>query len=177
MMAYSLQDFRNAQDVICGLCAYLIAGVEDPGVICESCMVRLTDRLLWAHERGDSKNYAYAVDVIQRRGRNAVCESMGPRWGWVAMTDFVERPEAYLLAYIPVEDRDDGFAAPYFTKQEVERMNQWLDEYGDSLGYDEGEDEFFTTADPSIEERFRGVDIDGNHLYPIGTYTWLWERI
>lgn len=176
-MAYSLQDFRDAQDIICGECAYLKAGIEDSGMICDSCMVRLTDRIWWAQEQGDSAEYAHALNAIQVRGRKAVCKNMGPGWAWVAMTDFTDNQDAYHLAYLAEETGDDGFEMPYFTKHEVERMNNWLKEYGDSLAYDEVRDEFVTTADSSLQEHFKGVDINGHHLYPIGAYTWLWERV
>ena len=56
-------------------------------------------------------------------------------------------------------------------------MAAWLPEFDDSLVYDEATDTFATTYDPEAPESFIGTDIDGMHLYPIGSGSWTWKLV
>lgn len=99
------------------------------------------------------------------------------RWGRVSIDGVVDMPEAIHEAYYSDGDRWNGFVCPYFPKEEVEKMNTWLAEFGDGLAYVPDDDAFVTMGDPDCIETFSGVDIDGHHLYPIGNGSWVWENV
>ena len=89
-------------------------------------------------------------------------------WRRVGITD------ALHMAYLDPEEEWNGFARPWFTKEEALKMNEWLPEFEDGLVYDEENDMFYTTYDTEYREEFHGRDIDGYHLYPIGNGSWTW---
>ncbi len=95
-------------------------------------------------------------------------------WYHVAIADLESHPGYVHRAYLDPEDTWNGWACPYFEKYEVERMAAWLPEFDDGLVYDEAADTFTTTYDPDAPESFTGTDIDGMHLYPIGSGSWTW---
>lgn len=77
----------------------------------------------------------------------------------------------------------NGWACPYFTKevgmQIVQIFNNQThmleDEY---MRYDENIDAFIRKdACYDEPEMFHGIDIDGMHLYPIGTMNWIWDDL
>lgn len=53
-------------------------------------------------------------------------------------------------------------------------MAAWLLEFDDGLVYSTEDDTFTTTYDPDLPEAFKGEDVDGMHLYPIGAGSWIW---
>lgn len=77
----------------------------------------------------------------------------------------------------------NGWDCPYFTKEvgmQIVRVfnNQTPmleDEY---MRYDENIDAFIRKdACYDEPEMFHGLDIDGLHLYPIGTASWIWDDL
>ena len=98
-------------------------------------------------------------------------------WHSVAIADLESRPECIHRAYLDPEEEWNGWACPYFEKPEVKRTAAWLPEFDDGLKYDEATDTFTTTYDPDAPESFTGVDIDGMHLYPIGSGSWTWSIV
>ena len=99
---------------------------------------------------------------------------MPKSWHTVAIADLESRPECIHRAYLDPEEEWNGWACPYFEKYEVERMAAWLPEFDDSLVYSAEEDSFTTTYDPDLPEVFKGEDVDGMHLYPVGAGSWIW---
>ena len=99
---------------------------------------------------------------------------MPKSWHTVAIADLESRPECAHRAYLDPEEEWNGWACPYFEKSEVERMAAWLLEFDDGLVYSTEDDTFTTTYDPDLPEAFKGEDVDGMHLYPIGAGSWIW---
>lgn len=56
-------------------------------------------------------------------------------------------------------------------------MNEWLPEFDDGLDYSADTDAFTTRYDPRCHGNLRGTDIDGMHLYPIGSGSWTWSIV
>lgn len=100
-------------------------------------------------------------------------------WHTVAISDFAGLEKYQHRAYLNPEEDWNGWACPYFKKEEAERMSSWLPELGEALSYDEKADEFIIGPEdcPEDSEHFPAVDIDGKKLYPIGTHSWVWEII
>ncbi|WP_343006045.1 MULTISPECIES: hypothetical protein [unclassified Collinsella] len=99
---------------------------------------------------------------------------MPKSWHTVAIADLESRPECAHRAYLDPEEEWNGWACPYFEKSEVERMAAWLLEFDDGLVYSTEDDTFTTTYDPDLPEAFKGEDVGGMHLYPIGAGSWIW---
>lgn len=72
-----------------------------------------------------------------------------------------------------VEDANwNGWACPWFSKDQCDSMNDWLNEmFGDEMHYDSDADAYICD-----DEVFYGKDIDGEHLYPIGNGSWVWQE-
>lgn len=104
-------------------------------------------------------------------------EPEGCAWHTVAIADLETRPECVHRAHLNPDGTWNGWACPYFEKQEVERMPAWLPEFDDGLVYDEATDTFTTTYDLDAPESFTGTDIDGMHLYPIDNGSWTWTTV
>lgn len=71
----------------------------------------------------------------------------------------------------------NGWLCPWFTKEEADAMNVWLDEmFGSELVYDPKLDVFICDG-----EQFKGKDIEVDgatmHLYPIGNGSWVWQEV
>lgn len=98
-------------------------------------------------------------------------------WADVAIADMGDRPECVHRAYLDPDEDWNGWMRPWFTKDEVERMGTWLPEFDDGLVYDAEEDTFTTTYDPDMPEVYQGADVDGMHLYPVGSGSWMWELV
>lgn len=99
---------------------------------------------------------------------------MPKSWQTVAIADLEPRSECAHRAYLDPKEEWNGWACPYFEKSEVERMAAWLPEFDDGLVYSAEDDTFTTTYDPDLPEVFKGEDVDGMHLYPIGAGSWIW---
>lgn len=75
------------------------------------------------------------------------------------------------------EETWNGWACPYFERSEAERMNNWLPNLDNGLGYNPTTDAFTTRYDPDAIETFKGIDINDLHLYPIGNGSWMWSIV
>jgi len=82
-------------------------------------------------------------------------------------------------------DTWNGWACPLFPKDEADRIAEAFDglehPYDGSehrAAYDE-EGDTFVFYEPTSDsyEAFRGIDVEGTTLYPIGTYAWTWSKI
>lgn len=62
----------------------------------------------------------------------------------------------------------NGRACPYFTKEVAEQIAEIY-----KMRYNADKDRFETT-EPRM---FKGVDIDGEHLYPVGHRLWEWNDL
>lgn len=92
-------------------------------------------------------------------------------------TKVVIDESASIPAYVDPNDRWNGFACPYFRKEDVRLINDMLSEFGSTehIEYDADNDSFVCFNESKAEiERFAGEDIDGMHLYPIGAGSWVW---
>lgn len=95
---------------------------------------------------------------------------MAYKWTKVAIDDTEGIP-----AYLDPNDRWNGFARPYFRKEDARLINDVLEAIGDErLVYDEQDDCFNLFDGHERIEWYYGVDIDGMHLYPIGAGSWVW---
>lgn len=85
-------------------------------------------------------------------------------------------------AYLDPNDRWNGFARPFFRKEDVLLIQSMLGSIGgnEAVKYDADEDAFVVNSacgeeyDEDYDEWFYGTDIDGMHLYPIGAGSWVW---
>jgi hypothetical protein len=82
-------------------------------------------------------------------------------------------------------DTWNGWACPLFPKGEADRIAEAFDglehPYDGSehrAAYDE-EGDTFVFYEPTSDsyEAFRGIDVEGTTLYPIGTYAWSWSEV
>lgn len=75
----------------------------------------------------------------------------------------------------------NGWACPYFTKEIAENImhiNNAYYTFGEwQMRYDEEQDAFIREYEDEEPEVFKGYDIDGLHLYPIGTCCWIWDDL
>ena len=77
-----------------------------------------------------------------------------------------------------VEPRDwNGWACPWFTKEvgfEIMKANNKVcPDY--PMAYNAKTDAFYYYSDPDFEpEEYKGCDVNGEHLYPIGNCSWIW---
>lgn len=75
----------------------------------------------------------------------------------------------------------NGWACPYFTKKvadEIMRVNN--ESYcgvAYQIRYDEKQDAFIQEEGYDEPYVIKGIDIDGMHLYPIGTMNWIWDDL
>lgn len=96
---------------------------------------------------------------------------MARGWHKVQIADFPAH-----RAYMDPDERWNGWACPWFTFEEAVLMNAWLPEIdGEVLRYDSKEDAFSCMEDGEETEAFRGEEVDGMHLYPIGRGIWIWS--
>lgn len=101
-------------------------------------------------------------------------------WRKVGIRDIAEDAgdTAVHWAYIDPTRHWNGWACPYFELAEVRRMNRYAkDWFEDELFFDASTDEVFLPIDVSdgVCEWFPSINIDGNHLYAVGTGSWIWE--
>lgn len=76
----------------------------------------------------------------------------------------------------------NGWACPYFTKEVAGKIMQVNNKSHDfkayQMHYDKEQDAFIRQEDEGDEPYvMKGIDIDGMHLYPIGTMCWIWDDI
>lgn len=89
----------------------------------------------------------------------------------VAIDRLVEVP-----AYVS-DETWNGWAMPYFDAKDVHLIQDSLNAIGegDVITYDADDDAYVVTSG-DFEERYHGVDVDGMHLYPIGSGAWIWAE-
>lgn len=92
-------------------------------------------------------------------------------WTKVAIDDM-----ASFDAYLDPSSRWNGFARPFFRKDDVATIESWLMSIDptERLEYDNELDRFMHFSGGEYCESFYGEDIDGMHLYPIGAGSWVW---
>lgn len=74
----------------------------------------------------------------------------------------------------------NGWAKPWFTKKvamDILRCNNVVNGEDYPMTYDQIKDEFKRPYDDEDFEIFKGYDIDGIHLYDIGTCCWIWDDL
>lgn len=72
----------------------------------------------------------------------------------------------------------NGWACPYFTYEQAERVVQAHCEIGLKAWYDAASDAFSFEISASDEiDSFLGEDIEGKKLYPVGANCWIWEYV
>ena len=76
-------------------------------------------------------------------------------------------------AYLDPDESWNGYACPWFERDEALKMNDWL--FDEELVFDEETDTFLCMDGDEVIEAFRGEDVDGMPLYPIGRGIWGWS--
>ena len=74
----------------------------------------------------------------------------------------------------------NGWACPYFTKEVAEsimKVNNKIAGEDCPMSYDAKTDTFSRYYDEDSNDEFQGEDINGMHLYPIGTCCWIWDDL
>ncbi len=70
----------------------------------------------------------------------------------------------------------NGWARPYFTFEQAQRIVEAHRSHGDKAWYDEAEDVFSFEMGEDEVDSFPAETIEGRKLYPIGTGCWIWEE-
>ena len=69
----------------------------------------------------------------------------------------------------------NGWACPYFTFEESEKIVEAHKTTGQGAWFDEANDQFvFKIGDDT--ELYQAINNDGQKLYPIGNGNWIWEE-
>ncbi len=70
----------------------------------------------------------------------------------------------------------NGFACPYFTFAQAQKLVSAWNEVDSQASYDEEQDAFvFETHDvPDETETYQPLEINGSKYYPVGTQSWIW---
>lgn len=93
----------------------------------------------------------------------------------VHIEDLDDDPMYLHHAWIDPTESSDGIVAPWFDRDECERIAAWSKDIGDvQLEYEEASDSYRSVGDPYLQLEFPGADIAGHHLYQIGAGDWLW---
>jgi hypothetical protein len=71
----------------------------------------------------------------------------------------------------------NGWACPYFTLEQAQRIVVAHTTLGNKAAYDETKDSFSFHFSEDEIETFSAEIIDGRKLYPIGARNWIWEEI
>ena len=77
-------------------------------------------------------------------------------------------------------DRDhwNGWACPYFTREVAEQIAREVNDGDCTMCYDKANDAFVYKEYGEEETNiFKGKDIQGKHLYPVGAYSWIWDDL
>lgn len=74
----------------------------------------------------------------------------------------------------------NGWACPYFTREVADQIAREVnaDAPDCTMCYDKANDAFAYKG--YMEEEvviFKGENIQGKHLYPIGAYSWIWDDL
>ena len=83
-------------------------------------------------------------------------------------------------AYVDEDERWNGWLCPYFMAEDIHLIQRMLDEIGEGevIEYDEQKDAYVihTEYEGDPQEWYWGKDVDGMHLYPIGSGLWIWRE-
>ena len=72
----------------------------------------------------------------------------------------------------------NGWAKPWFTKEVGFEIMKAMSTDDYPIKYNAETDTFEYYGDPEYPpEEFKGKDIDGKHLYPIGNMSWVWDNV
>ena len=151
-----LRKLYEAIETVCEHCVHP-TDWEGSGKPCTHCFVRHT------HD---------AYDDEYRRLKGLQCAKPQKKhyeWRWVSLDGFSGK----VIAYVDPHERWNGWLCPLFMSEDVYAIEEMLEEMGDELFYDEDEDAYVCRSLEDIEY-FHGVDVNGMHMYPIGT-NWTWS--
>jgi hypothetical protein len=89
------------------------------------------------------------------------------------MIDFLgsKEFEGYTL-----EETWNGFACPYFTFEEAQKVVDAWGESGSIASYDSNSDKFNFEMQDGETDSFPAIQFDGMKLYPIGNGCWIWSE-
>jgi len=72
----------------------------------------------------------------------------------------------------------NGWACPYFTFEQAQSVLEAQQQISSKAFYNEVEDSFiFNLENEDESEVYNAVSIEGRKLYPIGTFSWIWEEV
>lgn len=124
--------------------------------------------------RNMGENTLIARFVIVNGVQYEVAEAPETEPTWVHLAD----DQVCFRADRTEADDWSGNALPLFTRYEAERIAEhmndanWCDERHE---FDAEVDEYRVWDGDELLEVFAGTDVDGLHVYPIGTGIWTWE--
>lgn len=73
----------------------------------------------------------------------------------------------------------NGWACPYFTSEQAQRIVDAHCKLGRKAWYDKVEDQFvfdFSHDENNEPDTFPAEEVDGKKLYPVGAFCWIWEE-
>lgn len=86
-------------------------------------------------------------------------------------------------AYVIPGQEWNGWAVPYFTKEQADRLIATIDliDPGAEMRYDAERDAYIFTGDPEVmdpePEVFEGFEVQGHKVYSIGGMSWCWWNV
>ena len=79
-----------------------------------------------------------------------------------------------------LDERWNGWACPYFTKEQAWAIVIAWHEFGAEAGFDTGSDEFvfgLLDDDEGESERYSATLVAGKKLFPVGNSSWIWDEV
>jgi hypothetical protein len=70
----------------------------------------------------------------------------------------------------------NGWARPYFTFEQAQRVVEAHQAHVGTASYEEGEDAFSFEMSEDEVDTFPAETVEGQKLYPIGAGCWIWEE-
>lgn len=71
----------------------------------------------------------------------------------------------------------NGWACPWFTREVADQISREVNDGYSSMVYNKANDCFIYKGYRNEgSDIFKGKDIRGKHLYPIGTAYWMWDK-
>lgn len=71
----------------------------------------------------------------------------------------------------------NGWECPWFTKEAADQIAREVNDGYSSMTYNKVNDCFIYKEYGDEEPNFfKGEDIQGKHLYPVGAYSWIWDK-
>lgn len=75
-------------------------------------------------------------------------------------------------------DHWNGWACPWFTREVAEQIAREVNDGYCTMCYDKANDAFvYKGYGEEGTNIFKGKDIQGKHLYPVGAYSWIWDDL